>query len=388
MKPAAAMPAANCLRGQRIAFTGMLASMSRRDMARVVRQAGGQPVGAVGRNTDALVLGAMGLPIGPDGRVSASLRRARDAGAVRILSEAAFLDSMGLHEHRAALERPLSRAAAAAALGVAESALRGWLDAGLLTPHDGCFPLDALAAVRSVADLLVREAPAETIAASLCTLRGVTPLAEPALHALACLRRAPELLAARPLSTPPAGGQLLLTFDDPPAGDEDEWSPPILRLRPMAELTATDHFEQAQQAEEEERHDDAAEAYRRAITLEPRFAEAYFNLGNVLRDAGRAEAAIEMYRMAAAHDEGLAVAWYNIADIREQEGRLEEAVEALRAALRADGLYADAHFNLARCYEQLGDLPAAQRHWREYLRFDAGSEWAEIARSRLTNRAG
>src|SRR5690606_22369586 len=143
-------------------------------------------------------------------------------------------------------------------------------------------------------------------------------------------------------------------------------------------------LERAVWLEEEERYDEAAAVCRRAIVADPRRAEAYFNLGNILRMMDRARAAEEMYRMAVALEPTNSLALYNLADILEEFEEYGEAIEALGEAVRLDPTFADAHFNLATCLEQAGRRADAAVHWRAYLRLDPSSEWARVARRRLT----
>ena len=118
--------------------------------------------------------------------------------------------------------------------------------------------------------------------------------------------------------------------------------------------------------------------------LEPYCTEAYFNLGNVLREQKRLDAAAESFRTAVAHDPSFAVAHFNLADVLEDQGELDEAVSALHAALRSSPTLADAHFNLAYLYERLGTAEKARHHWTAYLKLDSSSEWADVATERLT----
>ncbi len=61
-----------------------------------------------------------------------------------------------------------------------------------------------------------------------------------------------------------------------------------------------------------------------------------------------------------------------------------EAVECPRRALEIDPLYADAHFNVAGLLDGVGCAAEASEHWAAYLKLDPDSEWARIARSRLS----
>ncbi len=89
----------------------------------------------------------------------------------------------------------------------------------------------------------------------------------------------------------------------------------------------------AQQRGELER---AAEAYRRAIALEPQFAAAYANLGAVLARAGRYEEAVAAYRRALAIDPKLTAARLNLGLAHYRAGMLSAAADAFRAVFDAD----------------------------------------------------
>ena len=72
--------------------------------------------------------------------------------------------------------------------------------------------------------------------------------------------------------------------------------------------------------------------YRVAVKADPRYALAYFDLGNVL----------------------------------DETGRLEEAIAAYRTAIQLAPTYADAHYNLALAYERLQQPRRALPHWKTY----------------------
>jgi len=57
-----------------------------------------------------------------------------------------------------------------------------------------------------------------------------------------------------------------------------------------------------------------------------------------------AEAAL---RAATRIDPAFADAWYNLSDLLDEQGRVEAAIECLRTALKVAPDYADAMFNLA-----------------------------------------
>ena len=80
----------------------------------------------------------------------------------------------------------------------------------------------------------------------------------------------------------------------------------------------------------------AADAYRRAIEAEPRYAEAHANLGAVLVRLGQYEEAVACYERALRINPQLNAARLNLGLAHYRAGALGAAVEAFRAAYAAD----------------------------------------------------
>ncbi|HKQ62484.1 MAG TPA: tetratricopeptide repeat protein [Candidatus Polarisedimenticolaceae bacterium] len=112
----------------------------------------------------------------------------------------------------------------------------------------------------------------------------------------------------------------------------------------------------------------ARDAYRRVLELDPDHVEARVNLGRLLHEAGQIHAAEAHYRLALGTSPRDATAWFNLGVSLEDMGRIDEAVRAYQDAIAADADCADAYFNLARLYEKLGDARAALRHLKTYRR--------------------
>jgi tetratricopeptide (TPR) repeat protein len=102
-----------------------------------------------------------------------------------------------------------------------------------------------------------------------------------------------------------------------------------------------------------------------------------------LRGNGRVIEAEAFYRAAIKADPEFAEAWYNLADILEEQGRADEAIRCLQRAIDADPNYADAVFNLALFLQRLEQHVQAVRWWRRYLELDSSSLWAARARRAL-----
>lgn len=394
MIPASAQPreqAPPALRSARVAFAGRLASMTLAEARRVTRAAGAEAASVVTRRTSLLVLGQSGWPLAADGAPHEKLRRAeelnRSARTLRVVAEHEFLDLAGQPQRKDKLNRRVAPEALCRLLAIAPDALDRWHQHRLLADHQGEYALGDVLSLQALAAPLDRGASPAVIASSLRFLARWLPGTDAALAQLHGLAAAPlDIRAELAAVEPTPDGQLQLGFDRP---DDTGNAPTIIRFdralrsEDGTAVTSGEWFDLAHALEEEERYNEAADAYRRAIGQQGRFPEALFNLGTILHTTGKAEAAVELYRLALAQDSDFAAAWYNLADTLEAQGRIGEAVEALQAALRANPSYADAHYNLALLYERAGDGATAKRHWEGYVKLDPHSEWGRAATQRL-----
>jgi cytochrome c-type biogenesis protein CcmH/NrfG/DNA-binding transcriptional MerR regulator len=131
------------------------------------------------------------------------------------------------------------------------------------------------------------------------------------------------------------------------------------------------------------RYAEAADAYRRALEIDPDFADAHCNLGAVRFNQDRRGAARACFERALEIDPEHPEAHLNLATLLEEDAAPEAALRHYQAALAVEPSYADAHVSLALLYERLGEARHGRRHWRSYLRLDPGGAWAELARRRL-----
>jgi tetratricopeptide (TPR) repeat protein len=372
------------LRGARVVFTGRLASMTRREAQTLVRELGGTPGTSISGRTTHLVIGMHGWPLRADGRVSAKLQRAERLrerpGGVRIISEVRFLELAGLRAREPEVRKSYPLATVADLVGVPARTIERWEYLGLVRSHDGAYDFQDIVSLRTIASLVGRGVPPTEIRRSLDALASFLPGTERPLAQLTIVASdSGELLAQHGDALVAPDGQQLLDFTPRSARAEPE--PPIPHRPTTSDVDEL--FENAVWLEDEERYEEAADTYRRAIALAPGRSELYFNLGNVLRMAGNEDAAEELYRLALALDPGNELAWYNLADLQEAADRIEEAITSLEAAIAACPTYADGHFNLASCLEQIGAHEAARESWLAYLRLDSASEWADIARAHV-----
>jgi tetratricopeptide (TPR) repeat protein len=103
----------------------------------------------------------------------------------------------------------------------------------------------------------------------------------------------------------------------------------------------------------------------------------------MLRAHGRNVEAEAALQTATRIDPAFAEAWYNLGDLLDDRGRSEAAIECLRKSLQAAPDYIDAMFNLALLLQRRNECAEAADYWRRYLTIDGHSEWATRARRSL-----
>lgn len=373
---------ADFLRGKQVAFTGRLASMTRKEAAELVRAHGGRSVPAVNPRTSYLVVGQEGWPLRSDGRLTHKLLKAqllqRRGHTVRVLAEEDLLARLGLDSRSAEIRRLSTTAELTQLLKVPRDRLRAWLKAGLIRPVETTHGIDyydfgQVARAKTLCDLIKAGVTANRVRRSLERLRAWAGDVEQPLAQLAILEKDGALLVRVGDALADPTGQLLLEFGD---GTEE----PAVEFS-EGRWTAEDWYELARQHEDAGRLVEADAAYRQALLVGGPDSECCFNLANVLYALGRKPEAAERFYQVVEIDGGAAEAWNNLGAVLVDLKRFKEAKAAYQRAAQLG--YADAHYNLADLLGELGQEEQARHHWRDYLQHDQHSRWARYARSRL-----
>ncbi len=115
--------------------------------------------------------------------------------------------------------------------------------------------------------------------------------------------------------------------------------------------------------------DEAVNYFKRAIEINPSFANAYSSLGALLRDRfrGELEQAIVYLQKAVKLNPNLAEAYCNIAVCLQDKGQIEEAIAHLETAIELKPSLAEAHYCMAMCLQNKGELDAAISKLREAI---------------------
>ncbi len=106
---------------------------------------------------------------------------------------------------------------------------------------------------------------------------------------------------------------------------------------------------------------------RKAIELNPDFANAHSNLGTILKDLGNLKEAELSLRKAIELNPDLANAHSNLGTILKELGNLKEAELSTRKAIELKPDFANAHYNLGNTLRDLGKLKEAELSQRKAI---------------------
>lgn len=395
------MPHAPPLAGERVAFTGTLASMTHRDAHARVVENGGVAGEHVSRQTSMLVIGEEGWPLEPDGKPSVKLQYAERLNAegldIRIVRESEWLGFVGLDGRRGELHRRCTPAMLSQMLDISVHEIRRWERSGLIKAvAHVCrlpfFDFQEVAGARRLADLVDAGVPVREIQASLARLESVMGVGSRPLAQLDILAADKHLLyrdAEGRLKT--TAGQRLFDFDGPPPADApvgETISLPVREVPSRDDWTARDWFEEGRRLADAGELAPAIESFRMSLLDDHDAPEVQFHLAEAQYRQGNVHAALERYHVATELDHNYLEAWTQIGCLLAELDRLAEAIDAFDVAIDIHPDYPDAHLHKAESLHQAGRTAEAVPHWQKYLEFDQTGPWAEAARKRLEEAGG
>ena len=102
-------------------------------------------------------------------------------------------------------------------------------------------------------------------------------------------------------------------------------------------------------------NENAIESYKNAVKINRSYADAYNNLGNILREIGDHEAAIESLEWAVTCKYDFAEAHNNLGKALYDFGKIEESIESFKVAISLKKNYPRALYNLSLSYYDIGN---------------------------------
>ena len=127
----------------------------------------------------------------------------------------------------------------------------------------------------------------------------------------------------------------------------------------------------------------AITAYQRVLELDAEHAAAHINLGTLHYNRQDYSLSEKHYRAAIASDPRYALAYFDLGNVLDETGRVAEAIQAYNTALQLAPTYGDAHYNVALAYEKVREPRKALKHWRAYVKLDTSGPWAVHARNQI-----
>ncbi len=252
---------------------------------------------------------------------------------------------------------------------------------------DSGYTFRDLLALRAASALLDAGASVRQIRAALTALRRQDPELKQPLAEVRLVLEGDRIVAQSDrVRFDPRTGQMVLALDSGGLAAAATATLATGLVRPLAPPAdqAETWFERASEWDgDPAQWDDAVDAYRRVVSIDPTYAAAWNNMGLLLHRMGRYEEASAAYRSALDQDAQCCEAAYNLGSLHEDRGEIEDAITDYRRALELSPDYADAHFNLAGALARNGRDGEAIKHWQRYLELDSGSPWARIARAHL-----
>ena len=134
-------------------------------------------------------------------------------------------------------------------------------------------------------------------------------------------------------------------------------------------------------------HEGAIGHYQKALTLDPLNARVHFSLGKIYYgEKGLYYEAVNAYKKAIELDAYFLDARMGLGEMYEEKGLYKDAIAEYKKVVETDPKHTGAHYNLALAYEKV-DVKEAMAQWDRYIalasQIPTEKEWVDVARQHL-----
>jgi tetratricopeptide (TPR) repeat protein len=146
-------------------------------------------------------------------------------------------------------------------------------------------------------------------------------------------------------------------------------------------------FERGEKALANNKLDEAAASYRKALEATPNWAPALNGLGSVLFKKGQSVEAIALFKSATEADADFKLAWFNLGYAARKAGDFTTAARAYERYTQLDPNDPDGFYGLGESYRQLGQAAKAVTAYETYIAREkrpTEQKWVQKAREQLT----
>ena len=114
----------------------------------------------------------------------------------------------------------------------------------------------------------------------------------------------------------------------------------------------------------------AVKSYKKTLEIEPNYAEAFNNLGNVFQELEQGDSAVQSYKRALEIKPDYVAAQYSLGNTFMELGQLDEALKSYEAALKLKPDFVEAINNLGITFFKLHKLDEAMKSYEKALALD------------------
>ena len=114
-----------------------------------------------------------------------------------------------------------------------------------------------------------------------------------------------------------------------------------------------------------EHFDRASEAFKKVIELNPKYADAYYNMGNALKAQGKLDEAIEAYKQCIILKPDHAEAYNNLGKAFQEQEKLDDAIEAYNNFIMLNPDYPETYNNMGNTFNDKGNLDEAIEFYKK-----------------------
>ena len=113
--------------------------------------------------------------------------------------------------------------------------------------------------------------------------------------------------------------------------------------------------------------DDALKSYKKALAIKHEYPGAHNNLGSILLDLGSLDSAADHFEWAVAFKPDYPEAHNNLGVVERQQEKYNQAIKSFEKAIDINPNYVQAHSNLGNCLQDIGQLDAAMTCYENAL---------------------
>jgi tetratricopeptide (TPR) repeat protein len=129
--------------------------------------------------------------------------------------------------------------------------------------------------------------------------------------------------------------------------------------------------------------DKAMESYKKAIEINPNFAEAYLGVGAVYFAIGQINEAIKSFKKAIEINPSHMAAYFNLAAIYKYNGQIDEAIASYEKTVEINPGFVSTYVCLGDLYLEKGDRAKAIKAYKKVIELDPESELAIYAKDAI-----